>query len=138
MESEIVIARLTETLKDLADAPVDVHRKNSLEKKLIGLTLKVEKLIDLLASNESGTAPAFKRAITQAELERANISRELEVLRSKEAERSMAQKISSEDAIEMVNVLFEELKNGVDLGSVETIKAALSGFIDKILLYPVT
>lgn len=135
-QSDSVVERITATMQLLLDDPVDGRRIAGAEKKLAGQTAKIGKLIDLLAEADDASKPAYKRSISQAEAERANMLHELQQLRQRATLSEDAKAITPNEVRHLVRVLFDNLSTSIDDGDLKTIKAALSGLIEKIELDP--
>lgn len=70
-QSDEIVERVTSSVRNLIDEPADGRKIAGLEKKLVSLTGKIGKLVDLLADATGPVADAYKRSISQAEAERA-------------------------------------------------------------------
>jgi DNA invertase Pin-like site-specific DNA recombinase len=138
LQSEESIGHITATLKGIVAEPVDGRRIAGLEKKLETATRKVGKLVDMLVEAEGAAAEAYKRTISQTEIERAGLIEELSDLRQKVNQREAAQSFTDDDARRLMRLLFAQLQEGIDAGEIQTIKAALGGLIERITLCPVS
>jgi site-specific DNA recombinase len=138
LQSDEVVNLLVESMRQLVEEPVDGRKIAGMEKKLDGVTRKIGKLVDLLTEAEGVTIDAYKRTIGQAEAERAALADELDALRQRAVRHEAAQSISADDVRRLLRLLANELRDGVETGEIKTIKAALGGFIDRIVLDPVS
>jgi DNA invertase Pin-like site-specific DNA recombinase len=138
LQSEIVLTKICKAMQSLIDEPVDGRKIAGLEKKVATATNKIGKVVDLLTDASPELASAYKRTIYQAESERTALIEELNNLRQRAEISTAAQNITPSEVRQLMHLMFENLKSGIDAGEVETIKAALSGLIDRITLDPVS
>lgn len=138
LQSEEVVGHVTQSLKALVDEPIDGRKIAGTEKKLDALTRKIGKLVDLLTDADGAAAEAYKRTISQYEAERAALVDQLEDMRIKASQHAVAQKFTNDDARQLMRLMFDQLKLGIDAGETKEIKAALGGLIERITLDPVS
>jgi hypothetical protein len=80
---------------------------------------------------------AYRRAVAQAETERGALIEKLSEMRTRAQQHESVQAFTADDVRRLLRLLADQLQESLESGDVKTIKAALSGLVDRVVLDPV-
>lgn len=138
LSSDSTASRIVAALQQRMTAPVDKRSIAGLEKKLANITTKVNKLIDFMTECDPGSLPAYQRAVTNMEAERAVILEQLEEINVKVETNTIAEEISVEQIKSLLMMVSDDMKAAVDSEDIVALKTALGSMIDRVVLDPVS
>lgn len=134
--SDATVARVLRAMRALLDEPVDAKRTAAVEKRVAELGAKIGTLVDLLTDAEPLERSAYRRAIATHEGERQGLLDELAKLQRQAGQHKAVRQYTEADVRRLLRLLSESLLAPADAESLDEKKAALGGFLSKIVLDP--